>query len=130
MPAIKVLLFREDDGTVPLLQWLDELGDPKAVAKCRVRMELLSKTGSSRRRPQAGFLRDGIYELRVRVGNKQLRLLYFFHGQAAAIVSHGIIKRTGAVDPKEIDGAVERRAKFKKQPARHTYEEPAHGEEE
>ncbi len=33
MPRIEVLLFREDDGTVPLQEWLDEL-QPKAQA-CR-----------------------------------------------------------------------------------------------
>ena len=64
------------------------------------------------RRPEADFLRDGIYELRVRHMHVNYRMLYIFHGQGIAVVSHGLAKEA-KVPAKEIDKAVERMRKFK-----------------
>jgi hypothetical protein len=36
-----VVFYKEDDGSVPILEWLDSL-QPKAVDKCTVRIERLS----------------------------------------------------------------------------------------
>jgi hypothetical protein len=63
--------------------------------------------GHELRRPEADFLRDGIYELRVSLGGVHHRILYFFHGATAAVVSHGLVKER-VVPSKEIDHAVER----------------------
>jgi phage-related protein len=123
MPAVRVLAFKEDDGTVPFLQWLDRLKPPKVVAKCRVLIELLKAEGPDLRRPQADMLRDEIYELRARLGHVQYRILYFFHERGTAVISHGFIKRAAKVDAKEIDRAVERKAQFRASPQRHTHEE-------
>lgn len=114
-------MYREDDGTVPLLDWLDSLR-PKAVAKCRVRIERLAELGHELRRPEAEFLRDGIYELRVGFQGQNHRVLYFFHGKAVVVLSHGLVKAQ-KIPPKEIDQAVERKRKFDAKPERHTYEE-------
>jgi len=74
------------------------------------------------RRPEADILRDGIHELRVGLQGINYRVLYFFHGQAAAVVSHGLVKER-VVPPKEIDRAIERMKKFESNPQKHTYEE-------
>ncbi len=94
----------------------------KARDKCYVRLERLSEMGHALRRPEADYLRDGIYELRVTLRGIHHRILYFFHGAVAAVVSHGVIK-TQVVPPKEIDRAVERKKRFEANPPRHTYEE-------
>jgi hypothetical protein len=52
----------------------------------------------------------------------QYRILYFFHGATAAVVSHGLIKER-VVPPKEIDRAITRKRRFTANPERHTYEE-------
>ena len=78
--------------------------------------------GHELRRPEADFLRDGIYELRASLGGVHHRILYFFHGAIAAVVSHGLVKERG-VPPKQIDRAVERQKRFEANPAKHTYEE-------
>jgi len=67
-------------------------------------------------------VRDGIYELRASLGGVHHRILYFFHGAVAAVVSHGLAKER-VVPPKEIDRAVERKKRFEANPAKHTYEE-------
>jgi phage-related protein len=74
-------------------------------------LERLREMGHELRRPEADFLRDGIYELRVSVGGVHHRILYFFHGAIAAVVSHGLVKER-VVPPKEIDHAVERKKRF------------------
>jgi phage-related protein len=78
--------------------------------------------GHELRRPEADFLRDGIYELRVSLRGVHRRVLYFFHGAVAAVVSHGLVKER-VVPPKEIDRATERKQRFEVSPRQHTYEE-------
>src|SRR5262245_38367015 len=63
---------------------------------------LLAEQGHGLRRPAADYLRDGIYELRAKAGRVQYRMLYFFDGRQAVVISHGIIKREAAVPPIEI----------------------------
>lgn len=121
MPQTKVIFFQETDGTIPVLEWLDVLPGP-AVVKCRVKLERLKELGHELRRPEADYLRDGIYELRIRLQRINYRFLYFFHGNTAAVVSHGITKER-AVPPKEIDRAIERMRAFVADPESHTYEE-------
>jgi len=71
---------------------------------------------------RGGFLRDGVYELRVSLQGVQYRVLYCFHGAIAAVVSHGLIKER-VVPPKEIDRAIARKKRFTANPERHTCEE-------
>ena len=121
MPRTKVVFYQEDDGTVPLLEWFDGL-PTKAQDKCRLRIERLEELGHELRRPEADYLRDGIYELRVSLQGIHYRMLYFFHGVAAAVLSHGIVKER-RVPTREIEVAIQRKRKFEQSPTRHTYEE-------
>jgi phage-related protein len=93
MPRTNVLLYRDDDGTVPILEWLDGL-PPKAQDKCRVKIERLRELGHELRRPEADFLRDGIYELRVRLQRINYRMLYFFHGIPLSSFPTGLSKKS------------------------------------
>ena len=104
MPKTRVVLYREEDGSCPFLEWFNDL-PAKVQDKCYLRLERLREMGHQLRRPEADFLRDGIYELRVSLGGVHHRILYFFHGTIAAVVSHGLVKER-VVPPKEIDHAV------------------------
>jgi phage-related protein len=121
MPETLLFFYKEEDGTVPLLDWFYGLSD-KAAAKCLDRIDRLKEQGHEIRRPHADYLRDDIYELRASLEGIHYRMLYFFHGNAAVVVSHGIIKER-KVPSKEIDRAMERRKNFLKNPERHKYEE-------
>lgn len=121
MPRTRVVLYREDDGSCPFLDWFGEL-NAKTQDKCYLKLERLRDLGHEMRRPEADILRDGIHELRVGLQGINYRVLYFFHGQAAAVVSHGLVKER-VVPPKEIDRAIERMKKFESNPQKHTYEE-------
>ncbi len=121
MPKTKVVFYQEDDGSVPVLEWLDTLSQ-KVQDKCFVKIERLAELGCELRRPEADLLRDKIYELRIGLRGINYRILYFFYGNQAAVLSHGIIKEQ-AVPPKEIDRAIKRKKKFEQDPEAHTYRE-------
>ncbi|HEY2410987.1 MAG TPA: type II toxin-antitoxin system RelE/ParE family toxin [Pirellulaceae bacterium] len=118
MPKTNIVLYRETDGSVPLLEWLDGLGR-KARAKCIARLQRLAELGHELRRPDADLLRDGIYELRVTLRRQNYRMLYFFHGQVAAVLSHGLLKER-IVPSKEIELAIKRKREFEADPEAHT----------
>ena len=118
MPRIEILLHRDDDGTVPVLVWMNGL-PMKAQDKLRTRIRRLLDLGYELRRPEADYLRDGIYELRASWRGVQYRILYFFEGRSTAVLSHGLIKEA-IVPPGEIDRAVSRRKAFRMDPEAHT----------
>ena len=119
MPQIQVIFYRDENGTVPVLTWLDDLF-PKIRAKCIVKIERLRELGHELRRPEADYLRDDIYELRIAYRSVQYRLLYFFYRRNTAVISHGIVKGQ-RVPPAEIDLAMQRKRTFEQNPEQHTY---------
>ena len=121
VPKTRVVLYREDDGLCPFVEWFNEL-PAKVQDKVYLRLERLREMGHELRRPEADLLRDGIYELRVSLRGVHHRILYFFHGAIAAVVSHGLVKER-LVPPKEIDRAAERKKQFEANPPKHTYKE-------
>jgi phage-related protein len=121
VPKTSVMFYQEEDGTAPVLDWLDEL-PPKALDKCRIRIERLRELGHELRRPEADLLRDGIYELRIGLQGVNYRILYFFHGRAAAVLAHGVVKER-AVPSREIELSLARKRRFEQDPERHTYQE-------
>ena len=121
MAQTDIVIFQSEDGNAPFLEWFDEL-PVKAQDKIRVKLERLAQLGHELRRPEADYLRDEIYELRIGLRGVNYRILYFFHGKVAAVLSHGIVKEQ-AVPPKEIDLAIKRKRQFIADPDRHSYEE-------
>lgn len=120
MPETEVVLFGEADGSCSLIDWLNTLPS-KVQDKCIVRIERLAEMGCELRRPEADYLRDGIYELRASHKGIHYRMLYFFY-RKAAIVSHGLIKER-VVPEREIELAVMRNSVYADAPAKHTYME-------
>jgi len=111
--------FQEVKGkTPPLIEWLDELPQ-KARIKCLVRLKRLEDLGHELRRPEADFLRDGIYEVRASYQGIHYRMLYFFHGRAAVVLTHGIVKER-EVPTIEIDKAIRAKKSFEGDPGAHT----------
>jgi len=120
MPECILVYYREDAGTKPLEAWLDGL-IPKAREKCLAKLKRLENLGHELRRPEADYLRDGIYELRVGRQGVNYRMLYFFYGRLAVVVSHGITKE-GEVPSREIDLAIRRKSAFETAPERHGFQ--------
>jgi phage-related protein len=121
MPKSRVVIYREKDGSAPFVNWFREL-PAHARDKVLVRIERLRELGHELRRPEADFLRDGIYELRATTRGVHYRVLYFFHKQVAAIVAHGVVKERTVPD-RDIDLAIRRKLQFEGNPSKHTLEE-------
>ena len=119
MPTTKLHFF-EEDGNVPVYEWLVQLGrkDKKALANCLAKVRLLAELGHELRRPHADYLRDGIYEFRARRGRVQYRILYFFHGQNVALLAHALTKEK-KVPSTDIERAVQRKNRYEQDPKKH-----------
>jgi phage-related protein len=123
-----LVFYQEDTGTAPVVEWLQKLRRThrKAYAKCVARIRMLAAHGHELRRPVADYLRDGVYELRTRQARVNYRVLYFFHGQAVAVLAHSLTKEAKVSDA-EIERAIQRKQAFEKHPKRHTYTEEIEG---
>jgi len=120
MPTARVVFYQEQQRC-PVLEWLDDL--PKKVqAKAQVRVERLAELGHELHRPEADYLRDGIYELRWRVQSVNYRILYFFHGKAVVVLAQGLTKEDRVL-VQDIELARTRKAAFEADPVGHTYTE-------
>lgn len=134
MPATEVFFFRDEDGSVPVLDWLNRLRkrNERAFRKCFGLIKLLEEFGHELRRPRADILRDGVYELRTRVGNVNYRILYGFVGKDVALLAAGQTKEK-EVPARELDRAISRIAKFKTNPEAFRFsieqEDNEHGED-
>lgn len=92
-------------GDCPFAAFLNGT-QPKVKAKFIKILDLLSYQGPNLRRPHADVLREGIRELRIRLGTNRYRALYFFICGNYIIVTHGILKKTDEVPPGEIERAL------------------------
>ncbi len=112
MPQITVLFYKDAlKGNEPCKDWLLSL-PLKARAAGVARLKLLHEKGHELRRPHADLLRDGIFELRWKSENINYRILYFFDGQEAVLLSPGFTKQTAKVPDKEIDLAIARKKAY------------------
>jgi phage-related protein len=121
MPKWRVVLYCEEDGSVPFMKWFSGL-PAHARDKVLVRIERLREPGHELRRPEADLLRDGIHELRATTRGVHYRVLYFFHKQIAAVVAHGVVKQS-AVPERDINLAIRRKMRFEANPVKHTLKE-------
>jgi phage-related protein len=58
------------------------------------------------------YLRDGIFELRVKHKNRITRTFYFYYIDRKIIITHGFIKKTEKVPKIEIEKALKFRSEF------------------
>ena len=54
------------------------------------------------REPYSKPIRNGIFELRCKVGNNNTRVLYFFYCEGKIVLTNGFIKKTQKTHTEEI----------------------------
>ena len=99
--------YEKPNGRCPTEDFLDNLTVEERVFVDRA-FARLKIYGHELRRPHVDYLRDGIWELRVRVIKIRYRLL-FFYDERKIIITHGIKKQSSKVPDEEIDRALEYR---------------------
>ncbi|MGK7927316.1 MAG: type II toxin-antitoxin system RelE/ParE family toxin [Spirulina sp.] len=124
MPQTQIIFYRDLDGSIPVLDWLQELknSNPKGFANCVARIQQLQEVGYELHRPASDYLRNGIRELRAKHRKIQYRILYFYYGENVAILAHSIVKKSSEVPPFDIEVAIDRKEIFEADPVNHTYE--------
>jgi phage-related protein len=108
MPALYIIKYYVTaKGDCPFAAFLEET-QPRVKAKFIKILDLLSYQGPNLRRPHADVLRDGIREIRIRLGTNRYRALYFFISisRKDIIITHGILKKTDEVPQGEIEKAL------------------------
>jgi phage-related protein len=103
--------FYEKGNNIPVKDFLDSL-DNKMKAKLSMEIKLLEEKGTALRMPYSEHLKDGIFELRAKVGTDISRVLYFFYYEGRIILTHGFIKKTQKTPPSEIEKAKRYRKDF------------------
>ena len=97
--------YVSEKGECPATEYLDGIQE-KDRCKCLKWIQLLEEHGPQLHRPFADYLKDGIYELRTRFKNMQHRFLFFYHGKFI-VVTHGFLKKSHAVEEREIEKALD-----------------------
>ena len=92
MAKVKVEFYDLPDGTYPAEEFLESL-EIKMQAKMVRTIKMFEENGTDLRKPYSEYLRDGIFELRAKVGSNISRVMYFFFDGGKAILTHGFIKK-------------------------------------
>ena len=109
----KIILYEDEKGC-PINDFMKTLL-PIDNEKMIRWINYLKSVGNNIRRPQADFLRDKIYELRVILTNNITRTLFFFYDDNEIVLTHTFIKKTQKVPEKEIKKAIKYRKKYLQQ---------------
>lgn len=101
----QVIFFELPSGRCPVKDFLNDLNEVKDLPYIDHGFERLRKSGNNLPRQHADYLRDKIYELRVKTRNGQFRFLFFFDKNIICI-THGFKKKTRKVPNRQIDLAI------------------------
>jgi len=108
----KIIFYENENGECPMDDFMNLLSDvdKEKIVKW---IKYLKNVGAELRRPQGDYLREGIYELRVRLQSyKQTRTLYFFCFENYIVLTHSFAKTTEEVPQKEINKALKFKENF------------------
>ena len=99
--------FAEYNGKIEMIEFIESL-TPKDQARIKAGIDKLIELLNSNNFPNeklSKYLRDGIFELRIKLFNTISRTLYFFIEGKMIIFTHGYIKKTDKTPNSEIEKA-------------------------
>jgi phage-related protein len=98
----ELVFFESARGESQVLHFLRGL-DKKTRQEAGAILADLEEMGHGLERPDAAFLRDGIYELRIISLRNQYRLLYFFAG-AKIVIANAFVKKRQRIPERRLSG--------------------------
>lgn len=108
---MKVILYENSRKRKPVREFLDRLND-KDSGEVIGWINYLSEHWQGARRPLVGHLGDDLYELRVRITDRHLRIIYAYMFKNYIVLLHGFIKKTSKVKKNDILRAKQRQIDF------------------
>lgn len=108
-----MIYYKKQSGECPVKEFIDSrnINNQQKIAAI---LDLLQETGNNLPRPFADYLRDGIYELRVKLSGDETRTLYFFCFETYIVLTHSFIKTSRRVPMSEISKALKYKDDFLK----------------
>lgn len=111
MQEYTCIFYETVDRRKPAEEFIDSL-DQDTQDKFIIKQQLLQDFGPQLRHPHTDHLGEGIFELRFKGREGQIRVLFFFFYGKRIILTHGFIKKTQKTPRKEIGIAETRRKDF------------------
>ena len=111
MDYYKLILYCDEQGGIPVKEAFIFL-PPKMRMKIYKWFDLLEKEGPVLKRPYADKVKDKIYELRVRLGPDNIRILYFFFVQNRIVLIHAFRKKENRIKAGDLEIAEKRMNDF------------------
>lgn len=108
--------YEKPNGSSPTKEFLDSLPARERVIATNA-INQLQTHGLALVRPQVGYLRDHIRELRVDIGRKRCRILHSIFNRDTFVLLQSFTKRAQDVPDVEIDRAIEYKRDYE---SRHT----------
>jgi phage-related protein len=99
--------YETPDGKRPVEDFIKSLGE-HAQDKFIFKKELLGHFGPDLRYPHTKNIGDGIFELRFKSAEGQIRILFFFFCGRQIVLLHGFVKKKQKTPKKEIKIAKKR----------------------
>ena len=108
----QVIFYRNENGKAPVETFFNTLSD-KQIEKLLWVLRIIK---GLERIPKQYFKKltnsDDIWEVRIRYGNKNFRLLGFFYKSNLIILTNAFVKKSQKTPRKEIKLAVERKREY------------------
>ncbi len=107
----KLVFYVKENGRCPIQEFLLILEKPMRT-KAITELELLKLEGHNLREPHVKYIKDGLYELRIKTGSNISRIFYFFHIENEIILTNGFIKKTNKLPSNEIEKAIDYKEEY------------------
>ena len=98
--------YEKSNGKIPVKEFLNKL-EKKMRTKALREIVLLTDHGRDLREPHVKYMKNGVFELRIKTGSDISRIFYFFFTGEKIILTNGFIKKTQKTPSKEIEKALE-----------------------
>ena len=102
--SIEINFYTSTNNRAPLIEFLDSLNNKNVKAKVFERLTFIRNNKSLLKEPFSKHLEDGIFELRIKFSNLNIRILYFYF-ENSLIITNAFLKKTNKTPRKEIDKA-------------------------
>jgi len=105
----EIIFYEKPNGRCPAMEFLDGLSPKNDLPFIDRIFRWLGEFGPELKRPYVAFLRDDIWELRVKTKSGQYRFFHFYMDDRRIVITNGYHKKAGRVADSEIDKAIEYR---------------------
>lgn len=105
------IFYETSEGRTPVQDFIESL-DERTQDKFYYKQSLLESMGPRLRFPHTDDLKDGLFELRFKGTEGQIRVLFFFVINKKIILVHGFVKKTQKTPKNELKTARERMKEY------------------